>query len=76
MSKTVEKTTSQSNEGFFEPFNIDAVPWRRLPGTTAFKLLGRFGGGSQVGVGIDVLKPNSIRIASTITWPRKSTCSS
>jgi len=46
-----------SSEGFFEPFNIDDVPWRRLPGSTTFKRLGRFGGGTQVGVGIDVLKP-------------------
>jgi uncharacterized cupin superfamily protein len=45
-----------SPEGFFEPFNIDAVPWQRL-GSGTFKRLGAHGGGSQVGVGIDVLKP-------------------
>jgi uncharacterized cupin superfamily protein len=49
--------TSRSPEGNFEPFNIESVPWQRLPGSTAFKRLGRFGGGSQVGVGIDVLAP-------------------
>ncbi|MGH9917972.1 MAG: cupin domain-containing protein [Nitrososphaerales archaeon] len=49
--------TNVSPEGFFEPFNIDAVPWRRIRGSTAFKRLGRYGGGSQVGVGIDVMKP-------------------
>lgn len=49
--------TALSPEGFFEPFNIDAVPWRKLPGSTAFKRLGRYGGGSQVGVGIDMMKP-------------------
>jgi uncharacterized cupin superfamily protein len=49
--------TSMSPEGFFEPFNVDAVSWQRLPGSTAFKRLGRYGGGSQVGVGIDVLRP-------------------
>jgi uncharacterized cupin superfamily protein len=53
----VTPQTSLSGEGFFEPFNIDDVPWRRLPGSTAFKRLGHYGGGSQVGVGIDVLKP-------------------
>jgi quercetin dioxygenase-like cupin family protein len=55
-SKAVRQTTL-SPEGFREPFNIDEVPWELLPGSTAFKLLGRYGGGSQVGVGIDVLKP-------------------
>jgi uncharacterized cupin superfamily protein len=49
--------TTSSPEGFFEPFNIDAVPWKKLRGSTAFKRLGRFGGGSQVGVGIDVMRP-------------------
>jgi uncharacterized cupin superfamily protein len=53
----VVRQTSLSNEGFFEPFSIDEVPWRRLRGSTAFKRLGRYGGGSQVGVGLDVLKP-------------------
>ena len=38
-------------------FNIDDAPWEKLPGSTSFKQLGRFGGGSQVGVGIDILKP-------------------
>ncbi|HTV79193.1 MAG TPA: cupin domain-containing protein [Steroidobacteraceae bacterium] len=51
------RQTTTNDEGFFEPFNIDAVPWNRLPGSTAFKRLGRFGGGSQVGVGLDILKP-------------------
>lgn len=51
------RQTSVSQEGFFEPFNIDDVPWKRMPGSTAFKRLGAYGGGSQVGVGMDVLKP-------------------
>ena len=56
--KTTEPPrTSLSPEGVFEPFNIEDVPWKRLPGSTAFRLLGRYGGGSQVGVGIDVLAP-------------------
>ena len=55
-AKSVRQTTL-SPEGFREPFNIEDVPWKRLPGSTAFKRLGRYGGGSQVGVGIDVLNP-------------------
>jgi uncharacterized cupin superfamily protein len=53
----VHRTTTRSSEGAFEPFHIDDVPWQRLPGPTTCKRLGRFGGGSQVGVGIDLLKP-------------------
>lgn len=56
-SARVVPQTSVSAEGFREPFNIDDVPWKRLPGSTAFKRLGAHGGGSQVGVGMDVLKP-------------------
>jgi uncharacterized cupin superfamily protein len=52
------KQTSLSPEGFREPFAIDDVPWRKAgAGSTAFKGLGCYGGCSQVGVGIDVLKP-------------------
>jgi uncharacterized cupin superfamily protein len=59
-SATKSKTARQSTlspEGIIEPFNIDDVPWKRLRGSTAFKRLGAHGDGSQVGVGIDVLKP-------------------
>src|ERR1700689_1353014 len=49
--------TRLSREGFFEPFHIDDAPWQRLPGSMSFKTLGRYGGGSPVGVGIDILKP-------------------
>jgi uncharacterized cupin superfamily protein len=51
------RTTSVTPEGIYEPFNIDTVPWRKTPGSTTYKRLGRFGGGSRVGVGIDVLEP-------------------
>jgi uncharacterized cupin superfamily protein len=54
------RQTVLNSEGFFEPFNVDDVPWQRLPGSTAFKLLGQYGGGSQVGVGIDILKPRQV----------------
>jgi uncharacterized cupin superfamily protein len=56
-NKPRRQTTTRNSEGSFEPFNVKDVPWRRLPGSTAFKRLGRFGGGSHVGVGLDVLKP-------------------
>jgi uncharacterized cupin superfamily protein len=49
--------TALNSEGCLEPFNIRDVPWQRLPGSTTFKTVGRYGGGSQVGVGIDTLKP-------------------
>jgi len=55
--KPAPKTTSRTKDGVFEPFSIDEVPWNKLPGSTRFRLLGRYGGGSQVGVGIDVLRP-------------------
>jgi uncharacterized cupin superfamily protein len=54
---TAAQRTHMSPEGFPEPFNIDTVSWKRLPGSTAFKRLGAYGGGTQVGVGVDVLKP-------------------
>jgi hypothetical protein len=31
--------TTLSPEGFFAPFEVDAVPWRRLRGSTTFKRL-------------------------------------
>lgn len=55
--KKAPRTTTRSAEGFFEPFCIDDAPWKKLPGSTTFKRIGRYGGGAQVGVGIDVLKP-------------------
>jgi uncharacterized cupin superfamily protein len=55
-AKPAPKRTRQNSEGFFESFAIDDAPWQKAgPGT--FKRLGRYGGGSQVGVGIDLLKP-------------------
>ncbi len=51
------RRTSLNGEGFFEPFNSDDVPWQRVAASTTFKRLGSYGGGTQVGVGIDVLKP-------------------
>ncbi|HEY2069291.1 MAG TPA: cupin domain-containing protein [Rhizomicrobium sp.] len=51
------KITSLSAEGFFEPFAADDVPWQRVGNSDPFKRLGRYGGGSHVGVGLDVLKP-------------------
>ena len=49
----IARQTTLSPEGFLEPFNIDDVPWRKVSAaSTAFKRLGSYGGGSQVGVGI------------------------
>lgn len=56
-SSRVVPQTSVNSEGFREPFNIEDVPWKRLPGSTTFKRLGAYGGGSQVSVGVDILKP-------------------
>jgi uncharacterized cupin superfamily protein len=55
-SATADRTRV-NGEGFFEPFNIDDVPWQHADDAFDFKRLGAYGGGSQVGVGIDVLKP-------------------
>jgi uncharacterized cupin superfamily protein len=59
-SAAKSRQTTLSSEGFFEPFSIEDVPWERMPGSTAYRLLGRYGGGSQVGVGIDILKPRQV----------------
>jgi hypothetical protein len=75
MAKAI-RTTSKNSEGAFEPFNIDDLPWQKLPGSDLFKRLGRYGGGTHVGVGIDVLARANTRTGSIITWPRRSTSSS
>ena len=54
-ASTEAPRTTRNAEGFYEPFNIDTVPWRKASASsTAFKRLGRYGGGSQVGVGMDL----------------------
>jgi len=50
-------TTSKNTEGNFEPFNIEDLPWEQWPGSDRFKRLGKYAGGSSVGVGIDELGP-------------------
>lgn len=55
--KQARPRTDVNADGFFKPFNIDDVPWEKTGGSTTFKCLGAYGGGSQVGVGLDVLKP-------------------
>ena len=53
--------TSKSDQGHFEPFHISDVPvtnWTGKNGDIArFQVLSKFGGGSNVGVGIDELDP-------------------
>jgi len=50
-------TTTKANQGSFEPFNIDDIPWEQFPGSDRFKRLGRYAGGEHIGVGIDELRP-------------------
>lgn len=57
----MQKESSINAEGIFEPFSIKDVPmveWHGKDGEVAkFQVLGKFGGGSHVGVGIDELEP-------------------
>ncbi|BBM84800.1 hypothetical protein [Candidatus Uabimicrobium amorphum] len=56
-----KKDSSINNEGIYEPFSIEDVPWTQWNGkngeSAQFKLLGKYGGGSSVGVNIDILEP-------------------
>src|SRR5579862_2548260 len=52
-----QKITSKNDQGNFEPFNIEDLPWEQWPGSDRFKRLGKYAGGSNVGVGIDELGP-------------------
>ena len=54
------RATSANAEGLFEPFSQDAVPWDSYEKGrfgSRFKQLGRFGGGSHVGVVYEELAP-------------------
>jgi hypothetical protein len=70
-SGTVGPHTHTSPEGFREPFNIDSVPWKPLAGRTSFKQLGAYGGGAQVGVGIDILKDSATLILGSRKYVMK-----
>ena len=52
-----KKTTTKNSEGNFEPFNINDLPWEQFPGSDRFKRLGRYGGATHLGTGIDELGP-------------------
>jgi hypothetical protein len=52
-----KKTTTKNSEGNFEPFNINDLPWEQWPGSDRFKRLGRYGGATHVGTGIDEIGP-------------------
>ena len=58
-----EKESSLNRDGFYEPFSIEDVPWTEWKGKNGenarFKLLGKYGGGSHVGVNIDILEPGN-----------------
>ncbi len=53
--------TTQTAEGFFEPFAVDRVPWENYAQGTRFgcrsQAIGEFGGASHVGVLIEELAP-------------------
>ena len=54
-----EETSSVNAEGIFEPFHISRVPWEEVLRGKRFGMryqyLGRFGGGSQISVAMEVL---------------------
>jgi uncharacterized cupin superfamily protein len=56
-----KKPTSINAEGIFEPFSVDVVPWNEHAHGKRFgsryKELGKFGGGSHVGVCLEELAP-------------------
>lgn len=56
-----EPTTSANADGVFEPFPVDRVPWEEYSQGERFGLrfrsLGNFGGGTHVGVSMEVLPP-------------------
>ncbi len=56
-----DKPTARNAQGIFEPFPVDAVPWEEFSRGNTFAIcyrqLGEFGGGSHVGVCMEVLEP-------------------
>jgi len=60
-NKSADPKTAINDEGFFEPFSTDAVPWENFEHGqrfgSRFKRLTDFGGGSHVGVSIEELPP-------------------
>ncbi|HET8728419.1 MAG TPA: cupin domain-containing protein, partial [Alphaproteobacteria bacterium] len=56
-----ERTSSVNADGIYEPFAVDAVPWKESSKgnrfACRFRQLGAFGGGSHVGVIMEELPP-------------------
>ena len=56
-----KKPTSANADGIFEPFSIEDVPWEEFSRGDRFGIqyrqLGEFGGGSHVGVCMEILAP-------------------
>jgi uncharacterized cupin superfamily protein len=56
-----DSKSSKNSEGIYEPFNIEDVPWEEFKDkngdVSRFRVLGKYGGGKNVGVGIDELEP-------------------
>jgi uncharacterized cupin superfamily protein len=59
-----QRASSANPDGIFEPFSIEHVPWQEFShGTrfgTRFRELGQYGGGTHVGVCMEVLEPGRI----------------
>jgi uncharacterized cupin superfamily protein len=58
---TAERTSSVNSEGIYEPFSTEDVPWEEFRKGdrfgSRFRQLGKFGGGSHVGVALEELPP-------------------
>ena len=61
MSTTSAATSSVNADNIYEPFSTDDAPWEEFAQgdkfASRFKRLGKFGGGSHVGVGLEELAP-------------------
>jgi uncharacterized cupin superfamily protein len=56
-----ERPTSENADGLFEPFSIEQVPWEEYSHGerfgVSFRSIGDYGGGTRVGVSMEVLPP-------------------
>ncbi|MES2106718.1 MAG: cupin domain-containing protein [Pseudomonadota bacterium] len=61
MSTTAAAISSINADNIYEPFSTDDVPWEEFAQgdkfASRFKRLGKFGGGSHVGVALEELAP-------------------
>ena len=56
-----EQPTSENADGLFEPFSLEQVPWEEYSHGerfgVSFRSIGDYGGGTRVGVSMEVLSP-------------------